>query len=116
MIYVYHVQRSKTREMEVEFPKDFQLVAKVDCAKKENPIEELEDAYFQTNHINYNWQENVDIVEALPAPHARSSSIGDVFVMANETRDIYRVAGMGFDKVEKAGHGEVIELKGLHIE
>tara|TARA_Y100000310_G_scaffold287446_1_gene312370 strand:+ start:114 stop:725 length:612 start_codon:yes stop_codon:yes gene_type:complete len=72
------------------WPHDFAQVAWV-------ITEHLEHAWQQTNHISGPWQENED-VRAL-TDRARSSSVGDVFVLPGGKA--MRVAGCGFVPVEE---------------
>ena len=89
MSEVYHVKNfDSRREERPEFPKDFKLVAFA-------ITDDLERAYFLTNHIDKAWTENFSVVP-IAGPH-RSTSGGDVVVTSE---GVHEVAVFGFDKLE----------------
>ena len=89
MSEVYHVKDfDSRREDRPEFPKDFKLVAFA-------ITDDLERAYFLTNHIDKAWTENFSVVP-IAGPH-RSTSVGDVVVTSE---GVHEVAAFGFDKLE----------------
>lgn len=60
-------------------------------------VDDLDDAYRATNHIDSDWLQNPEVVDA-KTTKARSSSVGDVFVDV-KTGEAWRVVAIGFEKI-----------------
>lgn len=93
MIHVFHSPKIRS-SFDPDFPtkkdevKDYSLVAAVDT-------DDLDEAYYLTNHIDHSWYENKGVTVYV---ESRSTSVGDVLVTNDGT--MYIVAMIGFTVLE----------------
>ena len=107
-VYVYHNEKRGSRfndnvkECLIAIHQHkLRLVARVDT-------DDLESAFKLTNTINRSWWLN-DGVDAIKLDGERSTSVGDVMVLAlNSGEQVYMVAGSGFTKLQISA-GRLIE-------
>jgi hypothetical protein len=106
-ILVYHVkdtralnERSLMSEIgdgmtPINFPENHELIASVET--KSIDLRALDEAYRLTQNINHSWPLNPEVsIEIAGRNRFRSTHIGDVLVMGNDT---YVCAPIGWEKV-----------------
>lgn len=80
-------------------------------------VDDLDDAYRATNHIDSDWLQNPEVVD-VKTTKARSSSVGDVFVDV-KNGEAWRVVAIGFEKIigapMKAGAAMEIAKRALQV-
>ena len=79
---------------------DYELVAIV-AVRKDNALDE---AFHLTNHIDWSWQQNPEILQWWPDRNSdfrgnRSTSVGDIVIVDNAT--LYVVNSIGFIEYER---------------